>query len=1182
MKPGLTVLLRFMRLRKIKLSGFKSFVDPTTLVIPGNLAGVVGPNGCGKSNIIDAVTWVMGESSAKHLRGDSLTDVIFNGSNTRQPVGQASVELIFDNSDGRAGGQYAAYSEISIKRQINREGVSTYMLNGARCRRKDIQSLFLGTGLGPRSYSIIEQGMISRLIEAKPDELRVYIEEAAGISKYRERRRETENRIRHTRENLDRLNDIREELERQLNHLQRQARAAERYQVLKKEERQAHAELLALNWRDLKAEIQQREEKVREHENRLEQGVAELRKTESDIERLRDELTGANETFNQVQSDYYQVGGDISQLEQKIQHTRERISALETDLQETRESIRAGEQQQTQDQEQLQRLREKTASLEPRLQGSRSESNQAYDSLNEAEQAMQGWQAEWEAFQENISGYERQIDVDNTRLSHLEASLEEIRYRRQVLNEELDSQEQEELERQLAELEGQLQRQQSELQGQRNEREEQLDSVRANRDRVHQLNEQLAELRSEQQKLAGRIASLESLQQDALGEDGTAISEWLASLGLDNAARLVEEISVEDQWAHALETVLDRHLQSFYIEDITAALEKLGELEHGHLSILSGQSTSPAPAPGKSYPRLLDKVAGAPPLADLLRDVYIADTMGDALAVYRNLSDGESVVTPDGVWLGPNRIRINRPEQEEDGILAREQTIKALKEEEARLTAEVERCRAQLDAARQALENAEESQHSLEGELNNRQETLSEARSRQSSLNTRLEQVIRRKEQVQEELEELDEREQSEQEELETIRSRVARIESDKEALSSERSHLADKREQHRRLLDEARSRWQETHEQSHEIALQLESLSSQRASLEQTIKRNEHHINHLNGRYRELQENLEKVTAPLQELQDNLESRLAQRMETEGRLNQVREEVRAIDAKVRQREQDRTTAEQAVTEYRNELEKVRYGAQEIRIRLQTVEEQLQADEHSAEALLQELDEDAQQDAWKEKIESLERKIQRLGPINLAAIDEYNQLTERKTYLDSQHEDLNNALTTLENAIRKIDKETRTRFKETFDLLNTNLKETFPVLFGGGHAYLEMTGEDLLETGVALMAQPPGKKNSTIHLLSGGEKALTAIALVFSIFKLNPAPFCILDEVDAPLDDTNTERFSRLLAEMANDVQFLFITHNKITMEIAQQLLGVTMQEAGVSRLVSVDMEEAVKMAASA
>lgn len=1171
-----------MRLRKIKLSGFKSFVDPTTLVIPGNLAGVVGPNGCGKSNIIDAVTWVMGESSAKHLRGDSLTDVIFNGSNTRQPVGQASVELIFDNSDGRAGGQYAAYSEISIKRQINREGVSTYMLNGARCRRKDIQSLFLGTGLGPRSYSIIEQGMISRLIEAKPDELRVYIEEAAGISKYRERRRETENRIRHTRENLDRLNDIREELERQLNHLQRQARAAERYQVLKKEERQAHAELLALNWRDLKAEIQQREEKVREHENRLEQGVAELRKTESDIERLRDELTGANETFNQVQSDYYQVGGDISQLEQKIQHTRERISALETDLQETRESIRAGEQQQTQDQEQLQRLREKTASLEPRLQGSRSESNQAYDSLNEAEQAMQGWQAEWEAFQENISGYERQIDVDNTRLSHLEASLEEIRYRRQVLNEELDSQEQEELERQLAELEGQLQRQQSELQGQRNEREEQLDSVRANRDRVHQLNEQLAELRSEQQKLAGRIASLESLQQDALGEDGTAISEWLASLGLDNAARLVEEISVEDQWAHALETVLDRHLQSFYIEDITAALEKLGELEHGHLSILSGQSTSPAPAPGKSYPRLLDKVAGAPPLADLLRDVYIADTMGDALAVYRNLSDGESVVTPDGVWLGPNRIRINRPEQEEDGILAREQTIKALKEEEARLTAEVERCRAQLDAARQALENAEESQHSLEGELNNRQETLSEARSRQSSLNTRLEQVIRRKEQVQEELEELDEREQSEQEELETIRSRVARIESDKEALSSERSHLADKREQHRRLLDEARSRWQETHEQSHEIALQLESLSSQRASLEQTIKRNEHHINHLNGRYRELQENLEKVTAPLQELQDNLESRLAQRMETEGRLNQVREEVRAIDAKVRQREQDRTTAEQAVTEYRNELEKVRYGAQEIRIRLQTVEEQLQADEHSAEALLQELDEDAQQDAWKEKIESLERKIQRLGPINLAAIDEYNQLTERKTYLDSQHEDLNNALTTLENAIRKIDKETRTRFKETFDLLNTNLKETFPVLFGGGHAYLEMTGEDLLETGVALMAQPPGKKNSTIHLLSGGEKALTAIALVFSIFKLNPAPFCILDEVDAPLDDTNTERFSRLLAEMANDVQFLFITHNKITMEIAQQLLGVTMQEAGVSRLVSVDMEEAVKMAASA
>ncbi len=1169
-----------MHLRKIKLSGFKSFVDPTTLVIPGNLAGVVGPNGCGKSNIIDAVTWVMGESSAKHLRGDSITDVIFNGSNTRQPVGQASVELIFDNSDGRAGGQYASYSEISIKRQINREGVSTYMLNGTRCRRKDIQGLFLGTGLGPRSYSIIEQGMISRLIEARPDELRVYIEEAAGISKYRERRRETENRIRHTRENLDRLNDIREELDKQLNHLQRQARAAERYQVLKQEERQTRAQLLALNWRDLKADIREREEKVREQETRLEQGVAELRRTEADIEAFREELSGANERFNQVQSDYYQVGGDISQLEQKIQHARERMATLEGDMEETRESIRAGERQQAQDQEQLQQLKDKSASLEPQLQGSRSESNQAYDSLNDAEQAMQGWQTEWDAFQESLSGYERQIDVDNTRLSHLEASLEEIRHRRQVLNEELDSTEQDELERQLAELDRQLQQQQSQLQERRSEREQQVEAVRRNRDRVHRLNEQLAGLRSEQQKLAGRIASLESLQQEALNEDGASITDWLASLGLNDPRRLVEEISIDEHWARALETVLDRHLQSFYIEDITAALDKLDELETGCFTILCGHDT--ASGNERSRPRLLDKVDTNLPLENVLRDVYVAETLADAVAMHRELSARESVVTPDGIWLGANWIRVNRPVREQDGILTREQTIKTLKDEEARLTAEVERCRNDLDAARSALEKAEESQHGLDGELNNHQETLSEGRSRHSALKSRLEQTVRRREQISEELEELDEREQSEQEELENVRSRLTRVESDKQTLSSQRSHLAAMRDEHRRRLDEARARWQETHEQSHEIALQLESMSSRRASLEQTIKRNEHHLNHLNGRYRELEESLEKTKSPLQELHDELESRLGVRMETERKLNQLREEVRSIDAKVRQREQDRSGAEQAVTELRSELEKVRYGAQEIRIRLQTVEEQLQADEHSPETLLQELDTDADQTAWKEKIEALERKIQRLGPINLAAIDEYNQLTERKTYLDGQNEDLSNALSTLESAIRKIDKETRTRFKETFDLLNSNLKETFPTLFGGGHAYLEMTGEDLLETGVALMAQPPGKKNSTIHLLSGGEKALTAIALVFSIFKLNPAPFCILDEVDAPLDDTNTERFSRLLAEMARDVQFLFITHNKITMEIAEQLLGVTMQEAGVSRLVSVDMEEAVKMAASA
>lgn len=436
-----------MRLRNIKLSGFKSFVDPTTLVVPDNLVGVVGPNGCGKSNIIDAVTWVMGESSAKHLRGDSLTDVIFNGSGARQPVGQASVELSFDNTEGKIGGQYASYSEISIKRTMNREGISNYYLNGSRCRRKDITAIFLGTGLGPRSYAIIEQGTISRLIDAKPEDLRTFIEEAAGISKFRERRRETENRIKHTRENIDRLNDIREELGKQLDRLKRQARAAERYQVLKEEERKLKAELLALNWRDLNQQIKEKDEITRDKENRVEEGVARLRQIETDIEKQREDLVAVNDLFNQAQSSFYQVGSEISQCEQRIQHTQERIQSLETDITQAQAAERSAKGQQDRDEEELRKLSESVHHLEPRLQGSRSESDSAYSSLNQAEQAMQSWQSQWDAHQETMAAFKQQIEVDETRIEMLESSLEEDANRKIALTAELESAESEEYEK---------------------------------------------------------------------------------------------------------------------------------------------------------------------------------------------------------------------------------------------------------------------------------------------------------------------------------------------------------------------------------------------------------------------------------------------------------------------------------------------------------------------------------------------------------------------------------------------------------------------------------------------------------------------------------------------------------------------------------------------------------------
>jgi len=1169
-----------MRLRKIKLSGFKSFVDPTTLIVPGNLVGIVGPNGCGKSNIIDAVTWVMGESSAKHLRGESLTDVIFNGSSARQPVGLATVELLFDNTEGRAGGQYAAYNEISIKRQINREAISVYFLNGTRCRRKDIHGLFLGTGLGPRGYSIIEQGMISRLIEAKPDELRVYIEEAAGISKYREKRRETENRMRHTKENLDRLNDIREELGKQLNHLHRQAKAAERYQLLKQEERQLKAELLALNFRDMKSEVSQWDQKTRRQETKVEQCLAELRKVEAEIEKKREELSSANTAFNHVQSDYYQVGADISQLEQKIEYSNERIASLEADIHKGQELIKSAEFQHRHDQEQLLQLSEKATGLEPQLQGSRDDSNKAYDSLNHAEQAMQGWQHEWDAFKEADANYRQEIEVGNTRVLHLKEGLEEINYRRQTLTEELEAAGDEKLESQLAELETGLKARSGDVENARNDLEKKLVDVREYRGKLNVLTEKIADLRTRQQKHEGTLAALVSLQRGDSHPAQTDIDAWLASVGEKSPARLLEQISVEPEWAHALETVLGQHLQSVVVKDFEAALKALKSLTKTNINIVTVSSSAPA-GRKRDIPRLLDKITSGPALHELLSSVLLAEDTAAALKLYPTLDKSESVVTRSGIWIGNGWIRANQ-NKAEDSVLLREQKIQTLKSENEALLSDISVTQRQLERVRTDLANAEEAQNTAQKGMAETQDRLTAIQSQHAEVKARHQQNRKRIEQVNEELEVLQGREESGRQELENIQKMLQRNQSGKSDLARQKETLVKLREKHQGLLDGARSNWQSTHEHSHEIALQLESLSSQRASLDQAIKRNQIQINNLNGNLKDLQQTLLQVRGPLKDLRDKLEAKLGVRLEAEKQLNMAREHVQSIDTDIRGREQERVAAEQGVDENRTTLEGLKLASQEVKVRLQTVKEQLQAGNHLPEKILENIEAEADKQTWQEKIGNTEQKIQRLGPINLAAIDEFNQLTERKDYLDRQNNDLTEALNTLENAIRKLDKETRTRFKETFDNLNANLKEMFPVLFGGGHAFLEMTGNDLLETGVAIMARPPGKKNSSIHLLSGGEKALTAIALVFAIFKLNPAPFCILDEVDAPLDDTNAGRFSQLLAEMASDVQFLFITHNKITMEIAQQLLGVTMHEPGVSRLVTVDMEEAVKLAATA
>ena len=1162
-----------MRLKSIKLAGFKSFVDPTTVSFPSNMAAVVGPNGCGKSNIIDAVRWVMGESSAKNLRGESMTDVIFNGSNTRKPVTQASIELIFDNSDGTLTGEYAAFAEISIRRRVTRDSQNTYFLNGVKCRRRDITDIFLGTGLGPRSYSIIEQGMISKLIEAKPEDLRNFIEEAAGISKYKERRRETENRIRRTHENLARLTDLREELERQLERLHRQAQSAEKYQEYKAEERQLKAQLSALRWQALNDQVGQREQVIGDQEVAFEALVAEQRNADASIERLRDGHHELSERFNQVQGRFYSVGGDIARVEQSIQHGQQRLRQLQDDLREAEQARLETESHLGHDRTLLATLGEELAMLEPGQVDSGIAAEESAAQLEEAEAAMQAWQEQWERFNQHSAEPRRAAEVQQSRIQQLEQSLERLAERQRRLDDErtlLAGDPEDvailELGEQLAVSELKLETLAAEGNA-LNERLEQL------REALQQGTLTQQQLQGELQRLNGRIASLEALQQAAM-DPGKGVAEWLHEQELEQRPRLSEGLRVESGWELAVETVLGTDLHAVLLDDF-AAIE-LGGFEQGDLRLVSPRSGG-AHRPGS----LLDLVESELDLSPWLGLVRPVESLGQALAARAGLGEGESLISRDGYWVGPHFLRVSRASKAESGVLARGQELERLQaernEREVALTAVEERV-AGLRADQARLEDEREQQRSREQD---EARGLSDLKAQLSAGQARLEQLALRRRRLDEEL-----AEQQEQREIETEQLGEARLQL-QDALDAmaqdteQREILLAGRDGIREQLDRIRQEARQQKDHAHQLALRVSSLRAQHESTRQALERLEQQFERAIERREQLSLNLEEGEAPLEELRMKLEELLERRMGVEDELKHARLALEDADRELRDAEKRRTQAEQQAQLLRGQLEQQRMDWQGLSVRRKALQEQLDEDGYDLHGVLATLPAEATEPSWEAELERLGQRIQRLGPINLAAIDEYQQQSERKRYLDAQNDDLVEALDTLENVIRKIDRETRNRFKETFDQINSGLQALFPKVFGGGNAYLELTGEDLLDTGVAIMARPPGKKNSTIHLLSGGEKALTALALVFAIFQLNPAPFCMLDEVDAPLDDANVGRYARLVKEMSEKVQFIYITHNKIAMEMADQLMGVTMHEPGCSRLVTVDVEQAVALVES-
>ncbi|WP_308725555.1 chromosome segregation protein SMC [Metapseudomonas otitidis] len=1159
-----------MRLKCIKLAGFKSFVDPTTVNFPSNMSAVVGPNGCGKSNIIDAVRWVMGESSAKNLRGESMTDVIFNGSNTRKPVAQASIELIFDNSDNSLVGEYAAFAEISIRRRVSRDGQNTYFLNGTKCRRRDITDIFLGTGLGPRSYSIIEQGMISKLIEAKPEDLRNFIEEAAGISKYKERRRETENRIRRTHENLARLTDLREELERQLDRLHRQAQAAEKYQEYKAEERQLKAQLSALKWQALNEQVGQREGVIGSQEVAFEALVAEQRNADAAIERLRDGHHELSERFNLVQGRFYSVGGDIARVEQSIQHGQQRQRQLQDDLRDAERARQETESHLGHDRTLLATLGEEMDMLIPEQELSAAAAEEASAQLEEAEAGMQGWQERWDGFNQRSAEPRRQAEVQQARIQQLEQSLERVLERERRLADERTQLAADPESAAILELNEQAAAGELELETLQAAEEALVERLEQLRDELQRASQAQQQAQGELQRLNGRIASLEALQQAAL-DPGAGTADWLREHGLDQRPRLAEGLRVEAGWELAVETVLGADLQAVQLDDFQGL--DLAGFSQGDLRLVAAGQGGAGIAGS-----LLDKVESRLDLAPWLGRVRPLESLDEALAGRAALATDESLISRDGYWVGRNFLRVRRASEAESGLLARGQELERLHAERDEREATLERLDEALQTLRDQQRQQEETREQQRRQVQDEARRLSEVKARLSAQQARVEQLNLRRQRLEAELAELDEQRALEHEQLGEARL-VLQDALDAMATDTEqRERLLAERDDLRERLDRIRQEARQHKDQAHQLAVRLGSLRAQHDSTRQALERLSQQFERLEERREQLSLNLEEGAAPLEELRMKLEELLERRMAVEDELKLARLALEDADRELRDAEKRRTQAEQQSQLLRGQLEQQRMEWQALTVRRKALQDQLLEDGYDLHGVLATLPEGASEPAWDEELERLAARIQRLGPINLAAIDEYQQQSERKRYLDAQNDDLVEALDTLENVIRKIDKETRNRFKETFDQINAGLQALFPKVFGGGHAYLELTGEDLLDTGVAIMARPPGKKNSTIHLLSGGEKALTALALVFAIFQLNPAPFCMLDEVDAPLDDANVGRYARLVKEMSEKVQFIYITHNKIAMEMADQLMGVTMHEPGCSRLVAVDVEEALSL----
>ncbi|MEY4730193.1 MAG: Chromosome partition protein Smc [Pseudomonadota bacterium] len=1166
-----------MRLNQIKLAGFKSFVDATTISVPGQLVGVVGPNGCGKSNVIDAVRWVLGESSAKHLRGETMQDVIFNGSSERKPVGRASVELVFDNSLGRAGGQWQQYAEISVKRVLTRDGTSSYHVNNQHVRRRDVQDIFLGTGLGPRAYAIIEQGMISRVIESKPEELRVFLEEAAGVSKYKERRKETENRLQDTRDNLARVQDIVNELTNQINKLEGQAQVAEQYKALQTELSTSQNLLAFAKKRDADNNRDRFGRDIEKLTTQLESQTANLREWETKLETARQEHYAAGDKLHAVQGDLYTANAEVARVEQDLQHLTDTRRRVENQLATiVRQIADIGLQKETASIESSQWQGKLGSAIE--LAASKlSEVETVKQKLPEHESHYQQFAEKVAAAQKELSQAEQEQSVAETSETHAMKLVSQLEQRADKLSQELEGLVAPDLEalathkQTLAELESKLTQEREVLA----ELEKTVPGLeQQKRSGTTQLQEMLALLAREE-------AQLHTLQaQQSKLDNNQKLQDWLARHQLGSNARLWQQVSIEKGWEDALEGALGTRLNAIRIAGMERASALLHEPPPGNVALfVDGDSNAASPDHAGLKPLMgmvkLQNNGARGFLQEVLAQVYIVEDRLQGIALARNLPAGALLVSREGHVFSRHGVIFHGPQSELHGVLARQRDIDvlkttvpthlanvtALKTSQTKVEEQLQQSQQRMQTLRNSVATMQAKSHSTQMESLKLSQAADQVTSRRAQIDTEFAEIKKQQDAEEIVLKEAQEKLASGANRIGDLQDKFDNIQRDRKAAETTLNQHRDSLQQAERAAQEAkffestcRDKIQAFEHLASTVVTRLADLNTHQTSL----------ASELSGVHE----------APLSQ---QLQSALNKRNECEKALGAVRLEQEGLTQKLREAEEQRVVAEQAHEPLREKITDIRMKEQEARLTAEQFLLQLTENNANLEELAALL-EKKKTSALQGEINKLQEDITALGAVNLAALAELEESRTRKAFLDAQTADLNEAVATLEDAIKRIDGETRALLQSTFDQVNKNFSEMFPTLFGGGNARLQLTGEEILDAGLQVLAQPPGKKPSSIHLLSGGEKALTAVSLVFALFRLNPAPFCLLDEVDAPLDDANTERFCELVKKMSDQTQFLYISHNKITMEMANQLVGITMQERGVSRVVAVDMDEALKM----